>query len=345
MSVKKKIEPLASSILCFLIFAFLYTGAKVIFARNENPVDYTGPSQNLFNLHIPKDLHFAGEPIPQDDYSIKENMEKVFNSGSFERSTAFVLFSRASSWFPMIERILKKNNIPDDFKYIALAESRLTNSTSPQGAVGFWQFVPTTGSHYGLEINSDVDERYNVEKSTEAACRFFREAYRRFGNWTLVAAAYNLGMGGIEHHLKKQPSKSYNDLMMNKETSGYMYRILALKKVFTNSGKKFFGGKNIYNIPTSTFKTDSSIVDLSVFAKSKGYSLEILKTFNPWLISGSLSNPGRRTYIIRFPAKDYLKKMQIEMPADTVAAKTDTAAVQIPAADTLVAKPDTTKGN
>lgn len=316
------------SFLFLLAFLLLYSGIRMLVPFSGVTADYTGPSQSLFNLRIPKDLHFAGEPIPRNDYSIKENMEKVINGGRFEKSTAFILFSRASAWFPMIERILKKNNIPDDFKYIALAESRLTNSTSPQGAVGFWQFVPATGSHYGLEINSEVDERYNVEKSTEAACRYFRDAYRKFGNWTLVAASYNLGMGGIEHHLKKQASNSYYDLMMNKETSVYIYRILALKTIFTNSGKKFYGGKNIYNMAGVTFKTDSSIVDLAAFAKSKGCNLEILKTFNPWLIGNSLPNPEKKMYYIKLPGKDYMKLVTAVavndtgiQPADTLNAK------------------------
>lgn len=307
--------------------------------------DYTGPSDALFNLRIPKDLSFAGEPIPRNDYSIKENMEKVINGGKFEKSTAYILFSRASAWFPMIERILKKHNIPEDLKYIALAESRLTNSISPRGAVGFWQFIQSTGTHYGLEINEEVDERYHVEKSTEAACRYFKDAYRRFGNWTLAAASYNLGMGGIEHHLKKQGSKSYYDLMMNKETSFYIYKILALKTIFMNSGKKFYGGKNIYNMAAVTYKTDSSIVDLSQFAQRKGCTLEILKTFNPWLVGNSLSNPGRKTYYIKLPGKDYLKLAAPSASTDTLKSVADSTAVRAPEADSSSTKADSTKEN
>lgn len=338
MMANKKIKNLILSIGFFLAFTLFYGTGKILFT-NEAEDDYTGPAQNLFNLRIPKDLHFAGEPIPQNDYSIKENMEKVLRGGNFEKSTAFILFSRASAWFPMIERILKKNNIPEDFKYIALAESRLTNSTSPQGAVGFWQFVASTGSHYGLQISAEVDERYNVEKSTEAACRFFKDAYRKFGNWTLVAAAYNLGMGGVEHHLKKQPSKSYYDLLMNKETSVYMYRILALKTVFMNSGKKFTGGKNLYNIPAITYKTDSSIANLSDFAKNKGCTIEILRTFNPWLTGNSLSNPERKMYYIKLPGKDYMKKlnMSVAVPDSTVK---DSSYIKSIRPDSLLAVPD-----
>lgn len=342
MMGNKKTERALHTLLFFLVFSLLYGSTKILFAASENATDYAGPAQNLFNLRIPKDLHFAGEPIPQNDYSIKENMEKVMNGGNFERSTAYVLFSRASAWFPMMEKILARNHIPDDFKYIALAESRLTNSTSPQGAVGFWQFVASTGSHCGLEISAEVDERYNVEKSTEAACHFFKEAYRKFGNWTLVAAAYNLGMGGIEYHLKKQGSDNYYDLMMNKETSAYIYRILALKTIFMNSGKKFSGGRTIYNIPCTITKVDSSITDLASFSREKGFNYEILKTFNPWLISNSLSNPDHRTYAIRFPGKEYMKKIAQTVVADSTHKIQDTLQVIKP--DSSLLKIDTTQG-
>jgi membrane-bound lytic murein transglycosylase D len=343
MKKNKQIKDALFSLAFFLTFSLLYLNAKILFASSESPADYNGPSESLFNLHIPKDLQFAGEPIPQNDYSIKENIEKVFNGGNFEKSTAFILFNRAAAWFPLIEKTLKRNTIPEDFKYIALAESRLTNSTSPQGAVGFWQFIRSTGSNYGLEITNEVDERYSVEKSTEAACRFFKDAYKRLGNWTLVAAAYNLGMGGIEYHMKKQPSKNYYDLMMNKETSFYIYRILALKTVFTNSRKKFYGGRNIYNIPTTTFKTDTTISDLSEFAISKGCTYEILKTFNPWIIANSLTNPGRKIYLIKIPKKEYVKKLLLTTPEDTVIKNRDTLKVKNILPDTLIAKPDTAK--
>lgn len=333
------------SIIFFLSFVCIYAGVRMLVPFSGVNVDYTGPSGTLFNLRIPRDLSFAGEPIPRNDYSIKQNMEKVINGGKFEKSTAYILFSRASAWFPMIERILKKHNIPDDLKYIALAESRLTNSISPQGAVGFWQFIQSTGIHYGLEINEEVDERYNVEKSTEAACRYFKDAYRRFGNWTLAAASYNLGMGGIEHHLKKQGSKSYYDLMMNKETSFYIYKILALKTIFTNSGKKFYGGKNIYNMAAVTYKTDTSIVDLAQFAKSKGCNLDILKTFNPWLVGNSLTNPGRKTYYIKLPGSDYLKLAVAATGPDTAQRAADSIVVRAPEADSSGIQPDSTIDN
>lgn len=337
-----KIRTFVFSTATFFIISILYVSAKIVFASSDIPVDYAGPAENLFNLRIPKGLHFAGEIIPQNDYSIKENMERVFAGGKFEKSTAYILFSRAAQWFPMIEKTLKRNKIPDDFKYIALAESRLTNSISSQGAVGFWQFIASTARNYGLEVTDEVDERYSIEKSTEAACKFFKEAHQRFGNWTLSAAAFNLGMGGIEWHLKKQAAKSYYDLMMNEETSNYVYQILALKTVFINSGKKNHGGgTNFYTIPAVILKIDSSIGNLTAFAASKGYSYDILKTFNPWLLTNSLSNPEKKTYLIRFPKKEYLKKLALEI--NSVPVKPDSLLPKEIKSDSLPSKPDSSK--
>lgn len=270
--------------------------------------DYIHPTESLFGLSIPKSIHFAGELVPQNDFSIKENLDKEF-FGSSSKSSAFVLLKRCALWFPPIEAVLKRNNIPDDIKYIALEESNLTNSQSPQGATGFWQFVASTGANYGLEITEEVDERYSVEKSTEAACKFFKEAYKKFGSWTIAAAAYNLGMGGIENQIKKQKSKNYYDLMLNKETARYIYRVLAFKTLVEGSSKHKYPSlsKAFYGIPLVSFKVDSAIFDLSAFSNSLGYTYNLLKTFNPWLRTNKLSNPQKKIYIINFPKKEYLK--------------------------------------
>jgi peptidoglycan lytic transglycosylase D len=295
--------------LTFFLFSVLLNFlSKRYFEQNELNADYINPTESLFGLSIPKNIHFAGEEVPQNDYSIKENLAKEF-FGNSSKSSAFVLLKRCALWFPPIEAVLKRNNIPDDIKYIALEESNLTNSQSPQGATGFWQFVPSTGANYGLEINEEVDERYSVEKSTEAACKFFKETYIRFGSWTIAAAAYNLGTGGIEQQLKKQKSKNYYDLMLNKETARYIYRVLSFKTLVESSAKHKFQGvsKAFYGIPLVSFKVDSTIVDLSAFSNSLGYTYNLLKTFNPWLRTNKLSNPNKKTYIINFPKKEYLK--------------------------------------
>jgi membrane-bound lytic murein transglycosylase D len=299
--------------LSLFIAFFLFSGlinflSKKYFKQNELNADYVTPTESLLGLSIPKNIHFAGELVPQNDYSIKENLDKEFFRNA-SKSSAFVLLKRCALWFPPIEAVLKQNNIPEDIKYIALEESNLTNSQSPQGATGFWQFVSSTGANYGLEINGEVDERYSVEKSTEAACKFFKEAYKKFGSWTIAAAAYNLGTGGIEAQIKRQKSKNYYDLMLNKETARYIYRVLAFKILVESSVKHKYQSvsKAFYGIPLVSFKVDSAIVDLSAFSITLGYTYNLLKTFNPWLRTNKLSNPKRKTYIINFPKKEYLK--------------------------------------
>lgn len=316
--------------IAFFIHIFLgYFLLKNYFLKQEISADYVTPTENLFRLSFPKDIHFAGEIIPQNDYSIKENLDKEFSDNS-SKSSMFVLFKRAALWFPSIESVLKKNNIPDDIKYIAMAESKLTNSQSPQGAAGFWQFVPSTGASYGLEINKEVDERYSVEKSTEAACKFLKEAYKRFGSWVISAAAYNLGTGGIEQQLKKQQSNSYYDLLLNKETAQYIYRILALKTLLENPSKHKLQAvpKTFYGIPLISFKVDTAITDLSKFSNSLGYTYNLLKIFNPWLRTSKLSNPDKKTYIICFPQKEYLKNEFTYFEGDLVREKIDSTLLQ-----------------
>jgi hypothetical protein len=314
-------------LLSFFVSFFSYAFSN----SNDKQEDYMNANYQIFGLNIPKNLNFAGERVPQNDFSIKESLDREFLTNTYWQSNALLLFKRANRWFPIIEPILKKNNVPDDFKYVALIESHLTNAVSPAGATGFWQFVEPTAKNYGLEISSDVDERYNVEKSTQAACQYFKEAYVKFGNWTLVAASYNLGMGGIENQLKKQQVDNYYDLMLNEETGRYVYRVLALKTILQNP--KGFGfeirKKDLYHrIPTNIVKVDSTITDLASFSINRGFNYKILKLFNPWLRSASLPNPDKRTYLIQFPKKEYLQKAFDEIEADSLknALKLDSSA-------------------
>jgi membrane-bound lytic murein transglycosylase D len=215
-----------------------------------------------------------------------------------------LLHKRANRWFPLIEPILKENGIPEDFKYIALIESQLTNVVSPQGATGFWQIVEPTGKQYGLEITEEVDERYDVVKSTRAACKYFKEAYKIFNNWTLVAASYNRGMGGVEAAMNKQKVDNYYDLLLTEETARYVYRLLAIKEII--SRPKVYGyilrKKDLYPaIPTKKIQIDSSIGDLAAFAISQKINYKILKTFNPWLKTNTLTNPGNKKYTFEIP--------------------------------------------
>lgn len=266
--------------------------------------DYFNASYKVFSVHIPKNLNFAGEKVPTTDFTVREAMEKELLINTYWQSQSLLLHKRANRWFPIIEPILKQNDVPDDFKYIALIESQLTNVVSPQGATGFWQLVEPTARGYGLEISDEVDERYDVAKSTQAACKYFKEAYKQFGNWTLVAASYNRGMGGIQAALDKQKVSNYYDLLLTDETSRYVFRILAIKEII--SRPKVYGyilrKKDLYPpIATKKITVDTTIHDLAVFAVSQKINYKILKTFNPWLRLNMLTNDVKKKYTIEVP--------------------------------------------
>jgi membrane-bound lytic murein transglycosylase D len=266
--------------------------------------DYFNSSYKVFSIHIPKNINFAGEKVPVKDIAVREAIEKELLINTYWQSQSLLLHKRANRWFPAIEPILKANGIPDDFKYVALIESQLTNVVSPQGATGFWQIVEPTGRQYGLEITEEVDERYDVIKSTQAACKYFKEAYKQFNDWTLVAASYNRGMGGIQAALEKQKAGNYYDLTLTEETARYIYKLLSMKEII--SRPRVYGyilkKKDLNSlVSTKKIQIDSSISNLSEFAISQKINYRILKTFNPWLLSNSLTNPERKKYIIEIP--------------------------------------------
>jgi membrane-bound lytic murein transglycosylase D len=266
--------------------------------------DYFNASYKVFSVHIPKNLNFAGEKTPSSDFSVREAIERELIVNTYWQSQSLLLHKRANRWFPLIEPILEKHGIPSDFKYIALIESQLTNVISPQGATGFWQLIEPTAKGYGLEISDEVDERYNVIKSTEAACKYFKEAYKIFNNWTLVAASYNLGMGGIQGQIEKQKVGSYYDLLLTEETARYVYRILAMKEII--SRPKVYGfmlrKKDLYPpIATKKITVDTSISNLADFALANNINYKILKTFNPWLRANTLTVTEGKKYILEIP--------------------------------------------
>lgn len=289
-------------LLLSIIKLFVYSFSDSI--SDANYEDYFNTSYKVFSIRIPKNLNFAGEKTPIRDFSVREAMERELVINTYWQSQTLLLHKRANRWFPVIEPILKKNDIPDDFKYIPLIESQLTNVVSPQGATGFWQLVEPTAKQYGLEIREDVDERYNVVKSTEAACKYFKEAYKQFNNWTLVAASYNLGMTGVQSQLNRQKVNSYYDVLLTEETARYIYRLLAMKEII--SRPKVYGfilrKKDLYPvIPTKKIVIDSSIHSLADFAITEGINYKYLKLFNPWLRTGSLINPEKKKYTLELP--------------------------------------------
>ena len=250
----------------------------------------------------PQSISFAGEVVPLYKHYVLERLDRELLVNNFWHSNSILVLKRAPKYFPIIEPILQKNGIPDDFKYLAVIESGLTNVTSPAGAEGFWQFMPQTARDYGLEVNGDIDERLNLIKSTESAAAYLMDAYAEFGNWTLAAAAYNAGVQRIKTSLEKQQTNSYYDLFLNEETSRYMYRMLATKLIFESPERYGFVIPKAQTYPfpkTKLVKVGTSPIDWVAFAKSQNMSYADLREMNPWIKGYQLSNWNNTEYEIR----------------------------------------------
>lgn len=253
-------------------------------------------------LPTPLDLTFAGEPVPLHNFDISERLDREILVNSYWQSQTLMFFKRAHRWFHLIEPILKEEGIPDDFKYLALIESGLLNVASPAGAAGFWQIMQTTGKELGLEINNEVDERYHLEKSTRAAAKFLRTAYRSYGNWTSAAASYNVGRAGLNRQMTNQRMASYYDLWLNEETSRYVFRILAIKAIFENPTTFGFilDEKDFYRpLDYHTVTVDTTITSLVSFAHDHKITYKELRTLNPWLRAQELPNRSRKVYELK----------------------------------------------
>jgi membrane-bound lytic murein transglycosylase D len=254
---------------------------------------------------LPDSLSFAGEPVPMHLTDVRERIDKELHINTYWHNNTIFLMKRANRWLPQIQEILRKNNIPDDFKYLPLIESGLMNDISPKAAVGFWQILKSAGKENGLEITNEVDERYDPLKATEAACSYLKKAYTKFGNWTVVAASYNRGMGGMERAMENQQVKSYYDLFLNDETSRYVFRILACKEIIEHPSTYGFKvkPKHLYQPePLKYIEVNQTIPDLITFAKQQRTNYKLLKRHNPWLRDERLTVRGKKTYTIALPA-------------------------------------------
>ena len=261
-------------------------------------------------IDIPEDLNFAGEVVPQDDPEIMERVDREFLVNTYWQSNALLLMKRANKYFPIIEPILAKNGIPDDFKYLAVAESGLQNVVSHAGATGFWQIMKGTGKEYGLEINANVDERYHLEKSTEVACRYLNKWKEKYGSWTLTAAAYNAGPGAINKYMGIQQVDNYYDLLLGQETGRYVFRIMAIKEILSNPDKYGFdiNNEDMYKaVPTFKVEVAEPVLSFADFAQQYEINYKILKRHNPWLREPHLNNASKKTYTIEIPNKGYYK--------------------------------------
>lgn len=262
----------------------------------------------IFAPQIPKEISFAGEAVPTDLYFVREAIDRELTTNAYWQSNLLLFFKRSYRYFPIIEPILQAENIPADFKYLALIESSFTNISSPAGASGFWQFMKPAATKHGLEITEEVDERYNLQKATLAACKYLKASHQQFGSWTCAAAAYNMGDGGLRGQMNKQKQTDYWALLLNQETGRYVSRILAAKIILESPAKYgvHLRYQDLYQpIPTREITIDSSIANLVDFAIEQKTTYRILKEFNPWLRGNSLTNKTRKAYTILLPKDGY----------------------------------------
>lgn len=280
-------------------------GGIAVQTTYEKPADSnTVKEQRAF----PSQIDFAGEKTPLNISDVRERLDRELLVNANLDATTLLILKRANRAFPVIEPILKKNGIPDDFKYLAVIESGLVNVVSPAGARGVWQFMPDTGKQYGLEVNDIVDERYHLAKSTEAACKYLLAAKSKFGSWTLAAASYNAGLGGVNKQLTFQGVESYYDVLLADETSRYVFRILALKEIMQHPvqyGFTLAPGELYSVIPSKTVSVTTSIPDLATFAKEQGINYKILKIHNPWMRDRKLDVAAGKEYAVEIPLSGY----------------------------------------
>lgn len=301
---------LLSAALVLHVLTFSTTGG-------DSDVDHQRAFNNgyrIFSLTLPRELSFCGEPVPLDRLDVRERLDRELLVNTYWQSNSILFHKRARRWFPVIEPILREEGVPDDMKYIPLIESGLTNVVSPMGATGYWQFMKATGQNYGLEVDSEVDERYHVVKSTRAACKYLKEAKAHFGTWALAAASYNMGMGGVDKQLGRQRSKDYYGLQLSEETSRYVFRVLALKEIMSDPERYGFHirEKDLYApYDTRSVKVTGPVENFGDFALRHGTDYRTLKLLNPWLREDHLTNKSGKTYEVLLPGPAF------DTPSDT----------------------------
>ncbi len=301
----------SAGILVLVLLAVVVVG--MVFRQNASaspgkPTVFQPPLMTLPKL--PEKLDFAGEPVPLNNFEVRERLDRELLITTFRHASTILAYKRSARWFPEIEAILKRNNIPADFKYLAVTESELSDVTSPAGAAGFWQFMEETAKTYGLIVNDEIDERFNATKATEAACRYLQKSYDTFGNWTMAAASYNVGVPNLSAFSEKQRQSSYYDIQMNQETSRFVFRILSFKLIFTNPAQYGieFSPEDLYK-PLKYYEIEvNGTVDNWVdFAGAEGITYKALRYFNPWIRNSSMRNRGKNTFIVKIPVNKNLE--------------------------------------
>ena len=287
-----------------LLSAILLVGSSFLQPNSAFKSYGLSDPSKVFALYIDEAYSFAGETVTLDEHDLRERMDKELLVNTYWQSNMMLMIKRSNKYFPTIERILKEEGVPDDFKYLAVIESGLENVNSPVGAKGFWQIMKTTGREMGLEVNSNVDERYHIENATRVACTYLKKAKKKLGSWTLAAASYNRGISGINRLLEKQQAETYYDLLLNSETRRYVFRILAMKEILSKPAHYgfVFEAQDLYTeIPVYTVEVDTAISNIARFAKTMGVNYKQMKIHNPWLLQNHLNNKSRKLYHIKLP--------------------------------------------
>ncbi|OFY64257.1 MAG: hypothetical protein A2V64_03575 [Bacteroidetes bacterium RBG_13_43_22] len=298
---------LAALVLAGAILFLLSVAQSFKESGNSNHIkDLSDTLLSNKSFRLPENLTFAGERIPLENFDTRESLEREILTSAYRHSSTILIIKRANRYLPVIEKILRKNDIPDDFKYLAAAESEYSNMVSPAGATGFWQIMQATGIEQGMEINSVVDERYDIEKSTQFACDYFRKSYEKYGNWTLAAASYNGGRAAIDEQIEIQHQNNYYDLLLTEETARYIFRAVAYKLIITDPVSYGFmiGKDELYpELKYHEVRIDTAVTSFSEFAAQFGTNYKLLKLLNPWL---------RKPYLTPKPGKEYLLKIPVK---------------------------------
>ena len=301
------ISTLITIIVIVLIFA---SGFKK--SSSECDTQIINSVAGIHSFKLPDEFYFAGERMPLENFDTRESLDREIQLTSYRHSSTILIIKRANRYLPVIEKILKENDIPDDFKYLVAAESEFSNVISPVGATGFWQIMAATGREQGMEINNNVDERYDLEKATRFACNFFKQSYEKYGNWTLTAASYNGGRGRIDEQIKVQKQNNYYDLLLTEETARFVFRAAAYKLVMSNPAAYGFNipEEDIYpELKYYEVKVDTAIKDLADFAESYGTNYKMLKFLNPWLRQSNFTPQPRKSYMIKIPEEGMRTKI------------------------------------
>jgi hypothetical protein len=303
----KRIYAIAGFIIISSIFAgFVASRNLTVVRKKQDNISVADTIYANKSYKLPDKVTFAGEQMPLDNFDTRESLEREILISAYRHSSTIMIIKRANRYLPVIEKILAKNKVPDDFKYLVAAESEYNNMISPAGATGYWQIMAGTGKEAGLEINNVVDERYDIEKSTQFACNFILKSFEKYGSWTLAAASYNGGRAGIDEQIRIQKEDNYYNLLLTEETARYIFRVVAYKLIINDPERYGFNLKeeDLYpELDCNVLKVDTTIADISEFAKMHGTNYKLLKFLNPWL---------RKPYFSPQPGKQYYIKLPVE---------------------------------